>query len=189
MQVQTAAPNRNITFSNNICRLAQASLAPVVEVRTMQATLPAYTPTAVLPNSSGCASGRRIMLSEMTTTNGILSESIFGEGGVDAGSSVNARRSLLQTSLPFITAARNLPGSASKAPDGSCPVFPSNSPWQQDISQMPVHSRSTSIKWHIGERNEFESSLQLGTKHGLVQSKSACVMRTLFWIVLCKLNL
>ncbi len=69
---------------------------------------------------------------------------------------------LLGLWLPLAAAARTV----LRNPDGSCTMFPSGSPWHQDISAWPVYSRSSSVVSIIGVDTRFHADFSGGEKVG-----------------------
>ncbi|KAG2434080.1 hypothetical protein HXX76_007808 [Chlamydomonas incerta] len=155
---ETGAPNTNITFKNNVVTLGgDATATLMVESRLMQGSTynrqlslnpPAGTcPARRLASASYSSSGSSRRLLRATAT-----AAAAGASGATAGGSSlqQQRRRLLSTGLPFAKAMQDAPGEQGRNADGSCPLYPATHAWHQDVSSLPVHPNSKSIKLNIG---------------------------------------
>ncbi|KAG2445606.1 hypothetical protein HXX76_000217 [Chlamydomonas incerta] len=166
--LEVAAPNLNITFKNNIVVLGGPALATlVVEARIMQASLLTRALNASLPqlqspnttatNATGCpavgtgtntstAAGRRHrhLLRAAAGEADVLDH----EHLVLARHRPSHRRQL--GGMPFAEAYINAPGEQGRNADGSCPLFPRDHAWHQDVRALPLHPNGDAIRAHIG---------------------------------------
>ena len=141
---EAGASNDNVAFFSNIVTLSPASTQPVIDWRVMQATLPStplpYSEPSAVTCPSGSGAGRKMLLSTSHTTGSHASH--IGEtsrpsvslssGGAAGDGFPTASRQLRQTPQ-----GRN--------PDGSCPIFPDDSPWHMDVTQLPVGVESVTF--------------------------------------------
>lgn len=119
----------------------------MVEYRIMAGTMPSAPPAFFNPNgtcSRRLLRGTALHASQPSHTSGRsgrhnTADMTSHPGMLSTPSAV--RRALLQTSTTA--------GSQGRNPDGSCPTFPDTNLWHLDVSQLPVHPNSASIKLHI----------------------------------------
>ncbi|KXZ43751.1 hypothetical protein GPECTOR_81g201 [Gonium pectorale] len=158
---EAGAPNTNITFRNNIVVLGGASNL-LVEARTMQGSvvnkppLELNPPAGTCPAAAAAGSGhhRRLLRGLADGTSGRSVDSAnAASADVSAASAGSGRRQLQGQPLPFAAAFVAAPGEQGRNPDGSCPLFPADHAWHQDVSSLPVHPNSDAIKWRIGGGN------------------------------------
>ncbi|GLI68052.1 hypothetical protein VaNZ11_012347 [Volvox africanus] len=153
----TGPPNTNITFKNNIITLGGPVTANLmVEARIMQATVLNKYLTGTVPNGTCPAAlhHRRVLRALMAaakTADIVSTAAAFSEGQLEA-SRPNDRRELAQAQS-FADSYLNAPGEVGRNPDGSCPIFPPDNAWHLDVTSLPVHPNSNSIKAHIGGGN------------------------------------
>jgi hypothetical protein len=109
------------------------------------------------PAANECAfftSGRRMLHADTSVSDcnpRRSGASASHKASVTSATSMMSRRRLhQQKAASWAQAIADLPGSAGRNSDGSCQILPPNSPWHQDISALPVHPNSASIKTHIG---------------------------------------
>eukprot|EP00195_Chlamydomonas_chlamydogama_P010507 CAMPEP_0202898854 /NCGR_PEP_ID=MMETSP1392-20130828/7259_1 /ASSEMBLY_ACC=CAM_ASM_000868 /TAXON_ID=225041 /ORGANISM="Chlamydomonas chlamydogama, Strain SAG 11-48b" /LENGTH=1673 /DNA_ID=CAMNT_0049584895 /DNA_START=265 /DNA_END=5289 /DNA_ORIENTATION=+ len=173
---EVGAPNRNINIQGNTFIQAAGSSAYMVAMRNIKATTPVpndYVP----PGASACPSGRRALhaaAAAYTAHGSVMDENmeidpVMASQDADSWDShresefdgimdvdvheTGAGRALLQATRPWAIVGANLPGTAPRRPDGSCPVFPANSPWNTLATSLPVHRNSDLIVQAIGARN------------------------------------
>ncbi|PNH08902.1 hypothetical protein TSOC_004508 [Tetrabaena socialis] len=153
---EVAAPNTNITFKNNIVVLGGGADNKLMdEARIMQGTILNKQLAVSFPNSTcplvghhhrmlrGLVGERAAAVATATTAAAIVAP--------DDASDRAIRRQLVGQS--FADAYVKAPGEQGRNPDGSCPMFPADHAWHRDVSLMPVHPNSDSIKTHIGGGN------------------------------------
>ncbi|EFJ49544.1 hypothetical protein VOLCADRAFT_89861 [Volvox carteri f. nagariensis] len=160
-------PNTNITFRNNIVTLrGPASARLMVEARILQGSiankqLVATPPNGTCPASGAGAIGRRILRMALPDDdddgdNGAAASVRVQvrpatESGGGGGMAWRAWRQQQRRQLAsFADAYLSAPGEAGRNPDGSCPIFPPDNAWHQDVSSLPVHPDSDTIKSNIG---------------------------------------
>ncbi|KAG2453896.1 hypothetical protein HYH02_002102 [Chlamydomonas schloesseri] len=170
---EVGAPNTNITFKNNVVTLGgDASSTLMVESRLLQGSTynrqlalnaPAGTcPARRLAAASSSASstslrggaapqGRRMLRAAAAAAAATATISADPTGGIQQQQHYRRRqRQLLSTGLPFAKAMQDATGEQGRNPDGSCPLYPATHAWHQDVSSLPVHPNSQSIKLNIG---------------------------------------
>ncbi|KAG2501539.1 hypothetical protein HYH03_000046 [Edaphochlamys debaryana] len=175
---ETAAPNTNITFTNNIITLGgDPSARLMVEARIMQAgmapqRLPDPTPPAAtcparrhhrrllrgLLGGAAAAAGLEVTPRPDGGAHAAVAGAgpgaadavaVEGVGASDGGALAGAARREL-AGLAFAQSTVDAPGEQGRNADGSCPMFPDDNWWHLDVTALPVHPLSDAIKARIG---------------------------------------